>query len=196
MESNEVKTYNGFIGIVKPGEDEVHFEKFEYTTSHDGLNKAFNQIIELVTEKHPENGDNPGKIANTGFLPSPFNEFTLFIDYDQFDPDIKYNLGFFGTPIFGNMAFIQVDTESENGNLYPIEEKNKDKLSKAIHSLKKFEKDTGVYDSMTTIDKNKFLEEFVKEQNNILEESTKDIKGEGYEELQEVKKELEETVNE
>lgn len=190
---NEIKNYKGFIGIVRPGEDKVIFEDYEFDTSDEGKNNALVKIIELVTKK--EDSDELGKVANSGYLPSPFNEFTMFMNFDQFDPDIKYNLGFFGTPVFGTMVFLQVDINSEEGTIIPIEENKKRILSENIEHFKKFEKDTGIYDSMCKTDKNKFLEEFVKEKNNILEESTKDIKGNNYEELQDAKRELEETLN-
>jgi gas vesicle protein len=188
MEEN-INEYNGFIGIVKPGEQDVEYIDFSFNTSEAGLNDAFLKIIDLVTNTDG-NTEIPGKIANAGYLPSPFNEFTMFMDYDQFNPDTEYNVGFYGTPIYGNMAFLQVDLDSEDGKVIPIEENMKKTLSDGIKNMKKFEKDAGIYDSMIKTDKTKFLEEFIKEQNSILNESTKDIKGDNYDELQKAKEEL------
>lgn len=195
--SEEIKTYDGFIGIVRPGEDEVDFQPYSYSTDEAGLNEAFVKIIEYITKK--EGSDELGKIANAGYLPSPFSHYTMFMDYDQFDPDTKYNVGFFGTPVYGTMAFLYVDTDSEEGKVYPIPEDKKKELSDSILHFKKFEKDSGIYDAMIKTDKAKFLEEFINEKNNILEEATKEIKGDKYDELQAAKKELEEltgTTNE
>ena len=188
--SEEIKTYEGFIGIVRPGEDEVDFKEFSYSTEESSINDAFVKIIEYITKK--EDSDELGKIANAGYLPAPFSEFTMFMNYDQFDPDIEYNVGFFGTPVFGTMAFLQVDVNTEDGKVIPITEEKKKILSDGIKHFKDFEKSSGIYDAMCKTDKNKFLEEFVKEQNSILEESTKEIKGENYDELQAAKKELKE----
>ena len=193
MNNEEIKNYSGFIGLVKPGVDDVEFVDVSYDTSEEGLEKFFCKLVDLISEPTE---DKQGKIANAGYLPSPFNEFTMFMNQDQFDPDIKYNVGFFGTPIFGNMAFMLVDLKSKDGTLMPITEDKKKTLNDAMSHFKKFEKDSGIYDAMCNTDKNKFLEEYIKEQNNILNESTKDIKGENYDELQAAKKELEETVNE
>lgn len=190
MNTEEIKEYSGFIGMVKPGVDEVEFVEVSYNTSEEGLQKFFCNMVDLVAEK--ENG----KIANAGYLPSPFNEFTMFMNQDQFDPDLKYNVGFFGTPIFGNMAFMLVDLKSKEGTLMPISEDKKKVLNDAMSHFKQFEKDAGIYKAMCETDKNKFLEEYIKEQNNILEEATKDIKGENYDELQAAKKELGKTVGE
>jgi len=187
-----VTTYTGFIGIVKPGEDNVIFEDFSYTSDKEGMNEAFIKIIDLVTE-HTKDQE-PGKINNAGFLPSPFDDFTMFMNYDQFDPDIKYNLGFFGTPVFGNLAFLLVDKNSPDGKILPIPEDKKEALTKAVANFKNFEKQSGIYDAMTKVDKNEFLKQYLEEQNSILEESSKDIKGDKAEELEAAKKELEETL--
>ena len=191
--SENIKNYNGFIGIVKPGCDDVEFHPFDYSTDEKSIENAFIKIIDYVTKENED--DNPGKIANAGYLPAPFSDFTMFMNYDQFDPNIKYNLGLFGTPIFGQVAFLMVDKNSENGTVLPIPENKKKVLSDAIKHFKDFEKSAGIYDSMCKTDKNKFLEEFIKEKNSILEESTKNIKGDNYDDLQEAKKELEKTLN-
>jgi len=189
MNNEDIKQYSGFIGICKPGVDEIEFVEVSYKGDEEGLTDIFYKLVNLVCEKEK------GKIANAGWLPSPFGEFTMFTNQDQFDPDLKYNVGFFGNPIFGNMAFMLVDRNSKNGDVYPIPEDKKKTLNDAMINFKKFERDTGIYNAMSQVDKNKFLEEFINEQNSILEESTKDITGDNYEELQQAKKELDETLN-
>lgn len=189
--NDKIKT--GYIGIVRPGETEVDFKEFTLDkTDEKSGEKALIEIVDYITKK--EDGTS-GKISNSGFLPNPFNEFTMFMDYDQFDPDTEYNVGFFGTPIYGNMAFLQVDINSDNGDIIPITEDKKNILNDAMSHFKKFEKETGIYDAMVKADKKKFLEEYIKEKNTIFDESTNDIKGEDYDELQKAKKELEEMEN-
>lgn len=178
----------GYLGIVNPGSDEVIFEDFSFDDSQESINAAFIKIIDSVGSSNKEGVS--GKIVNMGYLPSPFNNFTAFIDEDQFNPDTIFNMGFFGTPVYGPIAFVQVDINSENGDILPIQEDKKDELTKAISSFKKFEKDSGIYDSMIKTNKNEFLKSFIEEQTSMLEESTKDIKGENYDELQKAKKQL------
>lgn len=182
-----MEEHTGFIGIVEPGSSEVTFKEFRYNDSEESINSAFIEIIKTVT------GKEDGKISNAGFLPNPFTEFTMFMNHDQFDPDIKYNVGFFGTPIFGTMVFLQV-LPDEDKTVRPISEDKKDILSRSIANLKKFEKESGIYDAMIKTDKNKFLEEFIKEQNTILEETTKDIEGKNNKELEKAKEELKATT--
>lgn len=182
-----MEEHTGFIGIVEPGSSEVIFKEFRYNDSEESINSAFIEIIKTVT------GKEDGKISNAGFLPNPFTEFTMFMNHDQFDPDIKYNVGFFGTPIFGTMVFLQV-LPDEDKTVRPISEDKKDILSRSIANLKKFEKESGIYDAMIKTDKNKFLEEFIKEQNTILEETTKDIEGKNNKELEKAKEELKATT--
>jgi len=183
-EVEEINIHKGYIGVVKPGQMDIEYIDFEYDTSDEGRNKALIKLIEVIT------GKKDGKITNSGYLPNPFQDFTMFMDFEQFDNDAEYNVGFFGNPVFGNLVFLLVDRESEEGTIYPIPEDKKEYLAKLVKNLKKFEMDSGIYMSMKQTDKNKFLEEFVKEQNNILNESTKDIKGENSEELEKVKEEL------
>lgn len=193
MNEETIKKYTGFIGIVRPGEDEVDFKEFSYSTEPDSVKAAFEKIQEYVTKTN--DNDKLGEVANTGILPSPFEGFSMFMNYDQFDPNIKYNFGFFGTPVFGNAVFLKVEIVEDKHLLFlPIEEKDKAGLNDSVKRIKAFEKEVNIYDSMNTVDKNEFLKEYVEQKNSILEESTKDIKGDNYDELQEAKRELDETI--
>jgi len=163
----EIYKYNGFYGLVKPGETEVEFKEISWEETEESKDKVFSEIIRVVS------GSDEGKITNLGYLPSPIDNFTAFVDFNQFDKDKKYNWNMFGNPIYGNILFLFVDKESENGNIYPIEkEEDKETLSKFIHNMKKFELDTGIYKTISETDKEKFLKEFIEEKNNVLKEST------------------------
>lgn len=183
----EFNIHEGFIGLVKPECEIVEYIDFRYETTDEGKQGALIKLIEIIT------GKPNGKITNAGFLPKPFEDFTMFMNFEQFDNDDKYNLGFYGNPMFGNLVFLCVDKDTEEGTIYPIPESKKEYLSKIIKNLKQFEINTGIYDAMTKVDKNEFLKEFVAEQTNVLKESTKNVEGENSEELKKAKEELENT---
>lgn len=179
------ETYKGCACLVRPGEIEPSFIDIAWSEDDDSKDNLLKEIIKIVT------GKEKGKITNLGYLPTPIDNMTAFVDFDQFDPDSKFNLSLFGNPFFGNIIFLEVDINTENGAIIPIQnEKNKENIKNFIMNFKKFEKESGIYDCITNTDKTKFLEEFVKEKNSVLQEATKDIEGEHSEELKKAKEEL------
>lgn len=187
---SEVKEYNGYAGLVKPGTTEVEFIPIHWKDEEEAKNNFLKEIIKTVTEK--ENG----KVTCLGLLPNPINNFTAFVNFDQYDPETKYNFNFFGNPFFGNLLFFKVDLSTENQDIVPIEnEDDKIALIDFIKNIKGFEKESGIYKSMIEVNKEEFLEEFLKEQTNVVKESTKHIDEEESEEIKEANKEVEDLIN-
>ena len=156
----------GYEIISKPGEVEPFVK--EITWNMNNKDQLFKELIKDVT------GDEEGKITNMGYLPSPLADITAFVDYDQFNPDTKYNFNFFGNPIYNNIVFLMIDINSEDGKIIPIDEKTVNKVSDFIKHFKQFELDSNIYNEVSKTDKIKFLDEFLKEKNSVLEESVKD----------------------
>ena len=173
----------GYEIISKPGEVEPFVK--EITWNMNNKDQLFKELIKDVT------GDEEGKITNMGYLPSPLADITAFVDYDQFNPDTKYNFNFFGNPIYNNIVFLMIDINSEDGKIIPIDEKTVNKVSDFIKHFKQFELDSNIYNEVSKTDKIKFLDEFLKEKNSVLEESVKDNTENTEEiEIEKAKKEL------
>lgn len=167
MNKNEI--LKGYIVVCKPGEKNafVYDIKWNKDMSENEKKEIFTKIIKYTT-----NSEN-GKMSNMGLLPSPLNNCTAFINFDQFDPNTKYNFNIFGNPIFGNITFLGVDTNSKDGNIIPLTKKEKNNVIDFCKHTKDLEKKLKIYDSVNAMDKNKFLKDFIDQVNSVVEENAK-----------------------
>lgn len=174
----------GFMLIIKPEELNVERKEvvWDFENNSDDIMK---EIIVAVT------GTPNGKISCSGLLPHPIENTVAFLNWDQSAPETKYNFNFFGSPIFGNIVFLGVDPETEEGKIIPLINKLANNVEAFVNKLKTFERKVGIYDAMTTkINKEEFIENFLKEKTNAVKES---IDNSESEELKRAKEELKQT---
>ena len=163
---NNESIITGKIIIVKHNEVEPIIQNVKWDL--DNKQKIIEELVTIIT------GKKDGKISNLAYLPSPIEGSTGFINFDQTDPELPYSMNLFGNPIYGNMVLLSVDMKSENGDIRPYTKvKDINQVKDFIINYKQFERKTGIYEAMLKTDKMKFIEEFVKEQNNVLRETTK-----------------------